>query len=296
MISNPNYHDQVAEGKKWLMKHVPYYSRWYRFLLFWMAGDSLLPSIEIDKNWPHPDRSVSAANDMMREAFAAATSAQLAHRPDIAEKVIPTYPPFGKRMLQDNGHYLKALTRDNVELVTGSIPEIVADGIVDASGRHHPLDVIIYATGFQATKFLWPMKVTGRRGKVLSEIWGDTPRAHLGITIPEFPNLFCLYGPGTNLAHAGSIVFHSECQVRYIMGCLKMLIESGHRAIEVKASVHDDYVDRLEKRLAGLVWSHPGVTSWYRNERGVVVNTSPWRLLDYWNWTRKPESAEYELN
>ncbi len=295
MVPNAVYHDAVKEGKKWLMKHVPYYARWYRFLLFWMAGDALLPSLTRDDDWPHPERSMNALNEAHREAFSAAMRAQLPDRPDIAEKVVPKYPPFGKRMLQDNGHYLGALARDNVELVTDKIAEIVEDGIIDETGRHHPLDVIVYATGFQTNKFLWPMRIVGREGQVLSEVWGDMPRAYLGITIPGFPNLFCLYGPGTNLAHAGSIIFHSECQVRYAMGALKTLIESGHAAMECKPDVFDAYVERLDTTLAKMVWSHPGADSWYRNARGIVVNTSPWRLIDYWNWTRTPEPADYRL-
>ena len=81
--------------------------------------------------------------------------------------------------------------------------------------------MIVFATGFHANRFLWPMEIVGRDGVTLRERWGEEPRAYLGITVPGFPNLFCLYGPGTNLAHAGSIIFHSECQVRYVMGCLR---------------------------------------------------------------------------
>ena len=71
------------------------------------------------------------------------------------------------------------------------------------------------------------MRVIGRGGVDLHETWGDEPRAHLGITVPGFPNFFCLYGPGTNLAHAGSIIFHSECQVRYVLGCIRAIVEHG---------------------------------------------------------------------
>ena len=120
----------------------------------------------------------------------------------------PTYPPFGKRMLQDNGTWLATLQRDNVELVTDPIAAIAPDGVRCAGGGEHPVDVIVYATGFHANRFLWPMEIVGRDGVTLRERWGDEPRAYLGITVPSFPNLFCLYGPGTNLAHASIIIFH----------------------------------------------------------------------------------------
>jgi 4-hydroxyacetophenone monooxygenase len=295
MIPNPNYHALVSEGKKWLLKHVPYYARWYRFLLFWPGSDGLLPTLRIDPDWPHPERSVGPANDLMRQIFTDYMVSQLGQRPDLVEKVVPKYPPFVKRMLQDNGSWLSALTRENVELETHGIARIVPDGIVDETGRHHPLDVIVFATGFHANRFLWPIDVIGRAGVRLGDMWGDDPKAYLGITVPGFPNLFCLYGPGTNLAHAGSIIFHSECQVRYIMGCLHGLLVGGRSAMECRPEVCDDYVRRHDEAHAEMVWSHPGTGSWYRNSKGRITTTSPFLLRDYWTWTREPRLDDYVL-
>ena len=156
--------------------------------------------------------------------------------------------------------------------------------------------MIVYATGFHANRYLWPMEIVGRDGVVLADQWGDEPTAYLGITVPNFPNLFCLYGPGTNLAHGGSLIFHSECQVRYVMGCLGALLEGGHRSIEVRPEVHDDYNDRLQAELDTMVWSHPSIRhSWYRNDSGRIYILSPWRLVDYWAWTRRPELDDFIL-
>ncbi|MGH0035055.1 MAG: flavin-containing monooxygenase [Myxococcota bacterium] len=296
MIPNPNYHAVVSEEKKWLLKHVPYYARWYRFLLFWPGSDGLLPTLEIDPAWPHPERSVCEANDVMRQIFTDYMVSQLSDRPDLVEKVVPKYPPFVKRMLQDNGSWLAALKRDDVELETNGIARVEPDGIVDETGRHHPLDVLIFATGFHANRFLWPMEVVGRKGLDLGKTWGDDPRAYLGITVPDFPNLFCLYGPGTNLAHAGSIIFHSECQVRYVMGCLKALMTREDRALDCRPEVCADYVRRHDEAHARMVWSHPGTGSWYRNRQGRITVTSPFRLRDYWTWTREPDLGDYRLS
>src|SRR5262245_121254 len=296
MTPNPIYHAKVSDGKKWLVRHVPAYARWYRFLLFWPGSDGLLPSLVIDPSWPHPERSVNALNEQQRIQFTAYLASQLEGRPDLLAKVTPSYPPFGKRMLQDNGSWLGALKRDNVELVTCGIREITRTGVVDNDGVHHDVDVIVYATGFHADKFLWPMRITGRGGAVLSERWGDEPRAYLGITVPDFPNLFCLYGPSTNLAHAGSIIFHSECQVRYTMRCLEGLLASGARALDCKPEGCDAFNAKRDATLARMVWSHPGMTSWYKNSKGRVVTTSPWRLVDYWGWTREPTLADYRLS
>ena len=225
MVPNPRYHARVSEAKKWLLRHVPYYARWYRFLLFWPGSDGLMPSLVVDPEWPHPERSVNAMNDFMREYFTQYMAEQIGDDPALLAKVMPTYPPFGKRMLQDNGTWLATLKRDNVELVTEPIAAITPRR--RSLRRRHASTrstSIVFATGFHANRFLWPMEIVGRDGVTLRERWGDEPRAYLGITVPGFPNLFCLYGPGTNLAHAGSIIFHSECQVRYVMGCLAALL------------------------------------------------------------------------
>ena len=294
MGPNPRYHARVSDAKKWLLRCVPYYARWYRFLLFWPGSDGLMPALEVDPAWPHPERSVNAVNDATREYLTQYIATQVGDDTELLAKVVPTYPPFGKRMLQDNGTWLKALKRPNVELITQPIDEITPRGI-RAGGADYDVDVIVYATGFHANRFLWPMHIVGRDGVVLRERWGEEPRAYLGITVPGFPNFFCLYGPGTNLAHAGSIIFHSECQVRYVMGCLAALLREGYRSMECRRQVHDAYAARFDARHAQLVWSHPGMNSWYKNGHGRVLTTSPWRLVDYWTWTRTPDLEDFEL-
>ena len=295
MVPNPRYHARVSAAKKWLLAHVPYYARWYRFLLFWPGSDGLMPSLVVDREWPDQARSVNATNDMMRAMFTQFMADQIGNDPALLAKVIPTYPPFVKRMLQDNGSWLAALKRDNVELVTDSIVEITPTGVRCADGTEHPVDLIVLATGFHANRFLWPMEIVGRGGTSLHARWGDEPRAYLGITIPGFPNFFCLYGPGTNLAHAGSIIFHSECQVRYVMGCLAALARHGATSMECRQEAHDAYNARFDARHANLVWSHTGANSWYKNTAGRVLTTSPWLLVEYWGWTKAPMLTDYAL-
>ncbi|HIF63923.1 MAG TPA: NAD(P)/FAD-dependent oxidoreductase [candidate division UBP10 bacterium] len=295
MTWNADYHRETSEGKKWLLRHVPFYGRWYRFLLFWPGSDGLMPMLVVDPEWEHPERSVSESNDMLREVFTEYIRGQVGEDPELLAKVIPDYPPFGKRMLQDNGSWFGALKQDNVDLVTDGIKRVTATGIECEDGSQHELDVIVFATGFHANRFLWPMDIIGRDGVELSEAWGDDPSAYLGITVPGFPNMFCLYGPGTNLAHAGSIIFHSECQVRYIMGCVREMVEKGLSTMDVRREVHDDYVARFDAEHERKVWAHPGMNSWYKNSRGRVTTTSPWLLLDYWRWTMQPDFSDYEL-
>jgi len=293
MVPNPRYHERVSEAKKWLLHHVPFYARWYRFLLFYPGSDGLLPTLVVDPEWPHQDRSVNAMNEFMREYFTSYMREQIGDDPELLAKVIPTYPPFVKRMLQDNGTWLATLKRDNVDLITEPIVAITPTGIRCADGREYPVDVIVFATGFHANRFLWPMEIVGRDGATLRERWGEEPRAYLGITVPDFPNLFCLYGPGTNLAHAGSIIFHSECQVRYVTACLATLLRDGLSVMECRREVHDAYNQRFDARHDQMVWAHPSENSWYKNANGRVLTTSPWRLVDYWGWTRRPDLDDF---
>ena len=224
MFPNIDYHREVEEGTKWCMKHLPFYSRWYRFLLFWPACDGLLPSLKIDSNWPHQDRSINEMNDMVREVFTDWMKQQVGDDEALLAKVVPDYVPLAKRTLQDNGSWLTALKKDNVELNNLGIREITEQGVIDNNGELFEADIIVFATGFHANKFLWPMEIVGRKGVKLNEQWGEDPAAYLGITVPNFPNLFCLYGPGTNLAFGGSLIFHSECEVRYSLSAIKALL------------------------------------------------------------------------
>jgi len=157
--------------------------------------------------------------------------------------------------------------------------------------------VICYATGFRNNDYLWPMHIVGRHGTVLREQWGEEPTAYLGITVPNFPNLFCVYGPGTNLASGASLIFQSECQLNYIMQALRALLQSGANAIEPRADVHDGYVKRYEDEIAQMVWAHESVKhSHYKNADGRVFTLSPWPIPTYWRWTKTFDAGEYVIS
>ena len=294
MFPNPNYHEPVGPGVQWALRHLPFYGRWYRFLLFWPGCDKGLAAARVDPDYPDQQRAVSEVNEITRMMFTEWITSQIGDDPDLAAKVIPDYPATGKRTLQDNGSWLKTLTRDDVDLVRTPIDHVDADGVVTVDGTRHPVDVIVYATGFRATEVLWPMTITGRDGDDLRDRWGERPAAYLGITVPGFPNFFCMYGPGTNLASGGSLIFHSECQMRYISGCLDHLIDGGHRWMEPRQDKTDDWVRRSQEEMRTMVWAHPSVEhSFYKNSHGEVYTLSPWRLVDYWSWTRVPDPDDF---
>ena len=294
LAPTPEYHDGIDDGLRWLYRHVPRYAEWYRLWLFWRSAEGLLPHVAVDPAWPVSEQSVSALNDELRALLTMYIEAQLPSDPALAKAITPHYPPGAKRVVRDNGVWIATLQRPNVNLETGAITSITPTGIVMADGTVHDVDVIIYGTGFQASKFLTPMTVQGRAGADLHTQWDGNARAYLGITIPHFPNFFCLYGPNTNIVVNGSIVYFSECEVRYALECLRMLLESGHRALDCRTEVHDAYNARIDEGNRCMAWGVSGVNSWYKSESGRVAQNWPFTLLDYWQQTRTAEAADYE--
>ena len=201
---------------------MPFYAGWYRFLQFWNSADRIYPAFRVDPEWPTPDISISRPNEKLRRIMTAHVERELADTPDLIDQVLPDYPPLGKRMLQDNG-WFRTLQRDNVELVNDGIARVTEHGVVTTSGRRAPgrrpdprhrvpSEQVPVAHGDHG------------RGVRLHDVWGEDPRAYLGITMPGFPNLFCLYGPNTNPV-VGSVVFMLECQVDYVVQSLGALLE-----------------------------------------------------------------------
>jgi 4-hydroxyacetophenone monooxygenase len=107
--------------------------------------------------------------------------------------------------------------------------------------------------------------------------------------------LFCLYGPNTNIVANGSIIFFSECGVRYILGCIRLLLEDGHRALDVRPDVYDAFEKHVDEGNQQMAWGVSSVNSWYKNEAGRITQNWPFSLLEYWQRTLAPDPAEYEL-
>jgi 4-hydroxyacetophenone monooxygenase len=287
------YSDEITEGAQWLLAHLPFYVQWYRFNMFWRYGDGLLPFLRKDPNWPYPDRAVNKGNDRHREELTDFILSELKDRPDLIEKCVPTYPPYGKRILLDN-NWFKTLTKPNVELVTDRVDHFSRDGIVASDGKLRPADIIVISTGFKISEMAARLNISGRDGKNLRATWAnDNPTAYLGLTVPDFPNLFLMLGPNSGPAHGGSVIFQSECQSRYISACLVEMIEHGIAAIDVRYDAHDQYIRQVDAEHEQLIWTHPGMTTYYRNSQGRVFSAMPWRFVDYWKMTHDPDFSQY---
>jgi 4-hydroxyacetophenone monooxygenase len=292
LVPMPNYHDDLPENLRWVLDHIPEYARWDRLSVFSRLQEGLLPRTVVDPDWDIASGSVSAENDAIRQGLTAYYEFVFPD-PDLRAKMLPAYPFGAKRMVVDSGVYSTALQRENVTVETEPIAAITPSGVALEDGRIIDHDVIIYGTGFRASQFLTPMRIVGRGGADLHEAWGGDARAHLGLTIPGFPNLFLMYGPNTNIVVNGSIVYFSECQAHYIAESLRLLLERGAKSMDCRREAHDAYNERIDAATLERAWGASDVSSWYKNEFGRVAQNWPFNLFDYWNQTREVNEDDY---
>jgi 4-hydroxyacetophenone monooxygenase len=290
---NEQFRKPIPEALRFLLREVPLYRAWYRIRLGWTFGDRIHATLQKDPNWQYADRSLNKINDSHRAYFTQYIVSELGDRTDLLDLVVPTYPPFGKRMLMDNGWY-RMLRNERVKLVADPIVEIGADRVITKDGSEYEADVLIIATGFDVLRFLTAFEARGRSGRSLREVWeDDNAKAYLGTTIPDFPNFFCLYGPNLQPGHGGSLIFVVEMQMRYIMDVLKKVLTQGLGAVECRQDVHDAYNERIDQAHANMVWTHPGMETYYRNARGRIVVNSPYRNTTFYEMTRTANLGDF---
>ncbi|HJV75164.1 MAG TPA: alpha/beta hydrolase fold domain-containing protein [Noviherbaspirillum sp.] len=209
---------------------------------------------------------------------------------DKRRKLIPNYKIGCKRILISNDWY-PAMNQDHVEIVTDAISHVEGDAVVTRDGTRHAVDAIIFGTGFQATDFLAPMRITGLNGRDLNHAWRRGAEAYKGISVSGFPNLFMLYGPNTNLGH-NSILYMLESQVHYVMQCVRALRRSGPSYLDVKPERQRDYSAKVQNDLKRSVWAS-GCSSWYRTASGKIVNNWPSFTFSYRRLTRTLDMRDY---
>jgi len=212
--------------------------------------------------------------------------------PVLRSRLVPDYPVGARRVLF-NDDYFPALGRRNVRLVTEPIERIEAGGVRTRDGELHAADVIVYATGFKATEFLAPIRVTGLGGRALAEEWRRGAHAYLGVTVTGFPNFFMLYGPNTNLGH-NSILVMIEAQAGYVVNAIEMLRARGLRRLDVRREVMDEYNRALARELDKSVWAG-AKSSWYKLADGTITNNWPHSTIRYRRLLRTVELDDYEV-
>jgi 4-hydroxyacetophenone monooxygenase len=295
IVPAPLVGKDVPQDVRWAMRHIPHYAQWQRFLTYWTSADGLYPVAVMDPDWHMKDVSVSASNERRRQILLAYIASELEGRPDLIEKVTPDYPPMGKRPILDAGWY-KMLRRDNVELDVAGVAEVTEDAIVTKDGRTVPVDVIVLATGFVFRPMLPTIEIYGRDGVSLREAWADeNPRAYLGMLVPGFPNLFVFNGPNSAPNHGAGQNLTSEAMTNYALGLLDLMATSDAQTVECRTEALDEYNAALDENLARMVWNHPKASSYYLNSYRRNTVSCPWRLVDFWWMTRRPEPSDLIL-
>lgn len=237
------------------------------------------------------NKSLTGTNPMKKGlelAWHAMLRAQV-RDPELRAKLRPDYPIGCKRLLFSNDWY-PTLTRPNVEVVTEKVVEVLPHGVRAADGTVHDADVLVYGTGFAATEFLAPMRITGAGRIELDQVWDEGARAYYGICVPGFPNLGIVYGPNTNLG-GSSIITMMESQ----SGFIRQLVEqvAGGGSIEVREEVARRFDEEVQARLATSVWG--GCASWYRDASGRVTTNWPGTVREYKDRTARVDPADFEV-
>ncbi|MET0544746.1 MAG: NAD(P)/FAD-dependent oxidoreductase [Caulobacterales bacterium] len=287
------YRNRFPKAERWLIDNFPYYWNWFSFSMFWL-NSKLAGLQDIDPEWQKAGGKINERNDATRQGFEDYIRSKLAGRPDLIEKSMPKYPPMARRPIVDNGWY-DALIQDNVELVTDKIECITPEGVRLTSGKAYDFDLIVLAGGFDLRRYLSPVNYTGRNGVTLNDLWAeDGPRAHIGMTLPGFPNLFIMYGPNSQ-PRAGSHYSASEIWTRYMLKAILAVIESGADTIEVTHEAFDKYNDLIDRRAKNLIWENYGQGGYYLTEAGRSLINCPLEAVEYHAYLTDIDFNEFRL-
>ncbi|MBI5512244.1 MAG: NAD(P)/FAD-dependent oxidoreductase [Deltaproteobacteria bacterium] len=274
----PKLDGEVSARRKQWYRRVPALQRLRRLRIYWMRE--------------------LFATGMVLEPRAMELLGRLALRnlrarvrdPALRARMTPDYTMGCKRILPTND-YLPAFRRSNVELVTEPITEVTARGVRTRDGVERPLDVLVLATGFEASEAAVPFELLGRDGRELNAVWASGAEAYLGSAVAGFPNFFLVVGPNTGLGH-GSMVFMIEAQVEYIVNALRAMRARRLRVVELRPEALEAYNTALQRRLAGTVWE-TGCRSWYRTRSGKNTTLWPGFTFEFWRKTRRFDLPSY---
>lgn len=239
----------------------------------------------------------SRTSGLIRDASQAMMKRQLSNKPELLEKLTPNYPPGCKRVILSDDYY-PALARDNVSLETGHIDRITEKGVV-VDGVEHDFDLLVCATGFRTVEFMHPIKIYGKNGRPLSEVWSHGARALYGVAVESMPNFGMLYGPNTNLGH-NSIVLMVEAQMRYLLRLIEAVLraraaQGSSLAVVPKKERVDAFNEELQRALSSTSFAHPNCNSWYKTDEGLITNNWSGNVVDYQKLLSKVKWDDFEI-
>jgi 4-hydroxyacetophenone monooxygenase len=298
----PKYGDPIEPEIRWLLDNFPGFWHWWRYMAIaalFQTHKMLIP----DEDWKGEGGHFNQMNDGLRDTLTAYIKDQVNGDPDLIEKLTPDYAPFSRRPVVDNGWY-KALTRDNVELVTDPIREFVPTGVETEDGTHYPVDVIVTATGFQVEKYLWPADYIGDDGVNVHDFWSkDGARAYLGMMVPHFPNMFVLYGPNSQPLSGGTgLPAWYVIWSAYAGQLLVEMLEQGKSQVSVTEEAYWRYNEALDEEASKLLLlQDEGAPdkNYYVNtntEQPRLQTSAPWYGPDFHTMCTEPDWNDLQLD
>ncbi|HEY0254815.1 MAG TPA: NAD(P)/FAD-dependent oxidoreductase, partial [Kofleriaceae bacterium] len=274
----PKRDREMSAREQWALENIPGAHLARRTVQYWSHEARVLGFAYFPKLLEFAERLVKKS------------LAQQVTDPALRDRLTPDYRLGCKRVLISNEYY-GAMQRPNVELVTEGIDTVNATGIRTRDGVQHDVDAIICGTGFRVSEYLSQITIRAR-GAELNEVWRDSLRNYLGITVSGFPNLFLLMGPNTGLGH-NSMIFMIEAQARYAVKALEAMRRERLASIDVRPEAEAKFRDELAGKMKGTVWT-TGCQSWYQTASGEVF-LWPSATLDYWRRTRTVALGDYEV-
>ena len=282
LFAVPGYRSPFPPQVNWLDRNLPFHTNFIAHVA------------EIDPNFQDP-YACNPLSKRAREGCIDFLERKLGD-PALVAAMTPPHPVWSARAVVVDTEYsvLDALKRDNVTLVTAGIERIEPRGIVAKDGTLHEADVIVYATGFHATEYLYPMTITGRGGQTLEDLWAkDGARAYLGCMMPGFPNLWSIYGPNTN--GALPVASFHEKTAQYALQCMEMLVLGNYAAMEVRPDAFARYNRMVDERNLHKVWSDPRAHNYYWTEYGRSAVMNPFYTAEMSAFLRQPDPADLAI-
>jgi 4-hydroxyacetophenone monooxygenase len=289
----PGYRSPFPPQVNWLDRNLPFHTNFMRARACTL--DSLAQVAEIDPDFDDP-YACSAINKRARDQSLEFLNGKL-DDPALVAAMTPPHPVWSARAVVVDPEYsiLDALQRDNVTLVTTGIERIERGGVVEHGGALHEADVIVYATGFHATEYLFPMTIAGRDGQTIEDLWAkDGARAYLGCMMPGFPNLWSIYGPNTNGA-LNVASFHEKVAL-YALQCMETLVLDGRRTMEVRPDAYWRYNRLVDERNLSKAWSDPRAHNYYWTAHGRSAVMNPFNSAEMSGFLRKPDLTVLEIS
>jgi 4-hydroxyacetophenone monooxygenase len=295
LVEVPGYLSPYPPQVNWLERNLPFYSNFMK-LRASFATHSQDVVTAIDPAYSDDPYALSAMNKAARDMSIRFLERKLGD-PELVRKMTPPNPIFSDRPVIVDPEYsvLDAILRENVTLVTDGIRRINETGIESNDGQQHDVDVIVYATGFRARDYLFPMKITGRDGVTIEERWKhDGPRAYKGTMVTGFPNMWVIYGPNTN--GMISLIPNEEIQTRYALQCIEQLILNDKRSIDVKHDAYWRFGQEVDAANAKRLWSDERSRSYFWSEGNRTATQCPFSGTEVWHYLRKVDLDDLEIN